>query len=363
VTDTELLLDKAIPDLLSTTNLSPELAVEVHYLAGRTGASNLLLPSLPLGLKARDLLMSGELAEARFVLEQSVERPFSAQGLAAAIWTGSRIGSPELLQYLGEQLGQFDGEFVVDGEVPLGPRLLFSGLIAAAVGRLDEAADQLSGAARVGDQRAPVWGAIARVELGRVQLTMADLGYGEITHQRGRRTLVTARTFFSAGGFTHLASVAGSLMAHPSRADAAAPGLGHFSLRQSWWAGFGVQPPCELRKGKGLLALQYLIENRGRRVPSVELESVLSGEAPQPIDLTLVEQLMNVEDGQFPDSTSEIRAYLFDDRVRSRVSKLLSRTVKRITEEHVLLGEHLLGSLETGFACRYNPQSSIVWNL
>ncbi len=358
----ELLLDKAIPDLLPTANLSPELAAEVHYLAGTTAASTAGSSELSLGLTARQHFLAGALGEARSALERSVELQWTKQGLAAAIWTASRVGSPEVLERLSAELGVFDAGFVVDGDVPLGARSMFEGLLLAATGQLSGANERLSEAARMGDERAPVWGALARVELGRVRSTLADLAGGEAVRQDARRSLLTAQTFFAAGGFVHLATVARALMSPAAPVDAAVPGLGHLRLEQTWWAGFGVEPPRSVRKGKGLLALQYLIKHNGRRVPAVEIERVLNGESPTPLDQALIEQLM---ESQFADSgyADEVRRQLFDDRARSRVSKLLSRTMQRLSGEHRLLGEHLLDSIETGFACRYNPQTPIIWRL
>ncbi|MFV1990539.1 MAG: hypothetical protein ACC652_07345, partial [Acidimicrobiales bacterium] len=352
----ELLLDRAIPDLLSTANLSPKLSAEVHYLAGTTAVSSELLDDMTPGLRARQHLVAGEPSEARGVLEKAVEQRFTKQGLAAAVWTASRIGTPEILRHLGDELDLFDSDFVIDGEVPLGPRSMFTGLLAAASGHLAVAAEQLSDATRVGDQRAPVWGAIARIELGRVRWTMADLSGAEGAHQQARRTLLTARTFFVAGGFRHLGAVVQKLLVPPLPVDAGEPGLGHFRSEAGWRIGFGVQPPCQVRKSKGLVALQYLIGNSGRRVPVVELERVLGGEAPEPIDLALVERLIASGQQDRADVTDEVRRKLFDDRARSRVSKLLSRTLERLVEEHALVGQHLVDTIDTGFACRYNPQ-------
>ncbi len=70
-------------------------------------------------------------------------------------------------------------------------------------------------------------------------------------------------------------------------------------------------------------------------------------------------------DGHWVDGSSvsrELRETFFDDTVRSRVTKLLRRTIVKLGETHRLLGAHLDAAVRTGHACRYEPTGSVEIN-
>lgn len=349
------LLDRRIPDHLTTHDLDPVVAAEIDHLAGRheawTGREG------PPGVRARALVTAGRYDEARRILEDD-HLDLSAAGSQdqfAATWAASRVGNVAVIEELGRAWSENQTHFVFENEVPLGPASLPCGLIAAARGDLETAERELSAAVDVGDARAPVWGSRARLELTRVLLDRAVLGdprAGEKAH----RLLVSARTFFDAGGYYHLARSARSLMESPASGSVAAPGLGHlFSEGGRWSIGYGVQPPVTVPSSVGLIVLRHLARQQGSTVLAVQLADVMDGGTGSVPHL----------DGVDIDSMSEaeLKKMVFDERARSRVTKTIKRTVARLAETHRLLAALLENRLSTGNRCRFEDQPPVIWRL
>ena len=95
-------------------------------------------------------------------LDAVVECDWTAQGMAATAWAVSRVGHRGVATALGSQL--IGGGFLFEGDVPVAPVALARGLVSVATGRLDQADVHLIEAIETGDRRAPVWGALARLE-------------------------------------------------------------------------------------------------------------------------------------------------------------------------------------------------------
>jgi hypothetical protein len=344
-------LDRGIPDLVATADLPAPLAAEVDYLAGRVRAWTVPRSDVHPGVRARALVLAGDSEGARRSLSAlfSTSAPdWTLQGAVASTWAASRVGPAEVLDELGPLIESSSDEFLVDGDVPLGPRATSSGLLAAARGDLAVAVRDLGGAVLAGDRRAPVWGAVARLELARVLRSSAVRGEDEVA---GRRALVAARTFFAAGGYEHLRHRIEELDGTPRPVDVAVPRLGHLVPGSAWTVGFGVQPPVAVPTSTGLRALRHLIAHRDRDVLAVELDAVLS-EVPVPDLHALADAL----------DAGGHRA-LMDDRARTRVSKSLRRTIARLGDAHALLGQHLAHTVRTGYRCRYEGGPGIAWRL
>lgn len=347
------LFDRGTPDLVDTDGLPAAAVVEMEYLAGRsprrTTPPSAAAADLHWGVHARALVIAGDGHGAQRVIRAGTAEPptdltspGAVQGLAAATWAVSRVGPASAAEVLRARVDSLPDGFVLDGELPLAPKAQLIGLLLAAQGELDGARAELDAAVRTGDARSPLWGAIARVELARV-LRCAQLVDGGATWDEVSAPLHAACTFFSASGCRHLERTARALLDAPESGALTAPALGWFVEGARWTVGLGVQAPVQVEATKGLLALRHLIEHRDRTVPSVELSAVLDGAAPRA-----------GADGASHDD-------LFDERSRTRVSKLLRRTIDRITQVHPLLGAHLAARVETGYGCRYVAESEVHW--
>lgn len=292
--------------------------------------------------------------------------PVDPQDAAAAIWAASRVGDRAVADVLVDALTSFDpvgpDGFVVVDDVPLGHRAYLDGLLCVTIGDLDGADAALTEAVARGDERAPLWGALARVELARLRWTATDvLTVEDPCRTAGiddaRRLALAARTFFVAGGYRHLVGTTADLFGDPLLSDRAEPRLGHLVEDASWLVGFGAQPPVRVSATKGLLALRHLIEHRDRAVTAVELDVVLDGGDHRALDHEAL--LAAVEAGEMAES--DLRPRLLDGRARSRTSKLLRRTIDRIGDDHAVLARHLVATIQTGYACRYVADPAIRW--
>ena len=238
--------------------------------------------------RAREIMMTVDIAE------------LDPQGLVAASWAVSRVGPDQLVPSLLARLEREAEEFLSMGDLPLGPRSTVAGLLEAGAGRLDRALDFFDDAVRVGDARAPLWGALARLEQGRVAHSVVAVGATDDSTNSSAvdHTLGSARTFFVAGGY-------GSLLARCDGVDQAvdawsAPHGGRLVPGPRWAVGFGVQPPVDVRPSKGLAALHYLIAKRGRAVPAVELDLAANGHDTSSIaDLFADKDIMVLSDEMY----------------------------------------------------------------
>lgn len=392
--DPAVLLDRGVPDVVDTEALPPRLAAEIDYLAGRTTRWTTTAGEASAGVRARALVVAGRPADARRALAEVVlSGPVDVQDAFAAAWAASRVGGPAIdLSLVGASTGPphdagadpSDGFVSVDG-VPIGHVAFADGLAAVHRGDLTAATDSFAVAVAEGDRRAPLWGALARVELSRVRWTVVDLlpladPGRPAAIDEARRLGLSARTFFVAGGYRHLVSttaglfgrveVEGSGSAAAARAGQGAdhgaalgsharaePRLGHLVEGTSWIVGFGAAPPVKVRASKGLVALRHLLLEPGRAVAAVELDLVIDGEDPAELGHdALLAAVASGEAGE-----SELRPRLLDPRARSRTSKLLRRTIERLRDDHPVLAQHLAMTVRTGYACRYDGDPAITW--
>jgi hypothetical protein len=354
VVDAAEVLQRRIPDAMSTAGMSDRLAAEIDFLAGRVDRWCEISDSCTPAVAARSLVSAGRRSEAFAVLAKCDPTTAPLTEVAVAAWAASRVGGsfvPTALARLATDTSEF-----VDDELPVGPRRMYVGLLHAAQGDLAYAIDELHAAVVVGDARAPLWGALCRLELGRVLRTAEAVPVSGVPSSVP--ALTAARTFFIAGGYRALVGRVDEACASvPARIEAGPSG----------WVGFGVQPSTAIRGGKGLVALRYLIDHRDRVVPAAELAAVVDGR-DVPVDVAALASTWAFGDDDRESTlagTSEtIRGVLFDDATRSRMTKLLRRTISKLSESHRLIAEHLDASIVTGHGCRYRPVGAPVeWSL
>ena len=348
------LLERRIPDVVSTVDLPVRLAAEIDFLAGRVEPWSDPTAQYTTAIAARSLALVGRRADALAALWLLDLDAASVADVAAAAWAASRVGGPVVPTALA-RLEAVTSDFL-DDDVPMGPRQMYVGLLRAAQGDLLCAIDELRAAIAVGDSRAPLWGALCRLELGRLLRTAEAVPFVGVASSAP--VLTAARTFFGAGGYR-------SLLGRVEAACATVPAM--IVVGTHGRVGFGVQPDVEIRTSKGLVALLHLVANQDRAVSAAEIALVVDGGDAASFAGLLPATWGSGDDD--PDATvagatGAIRAVLFDEATRSRVSKLLRRTIVKLSESHQLVAAHLDASVVTGHGCRYRPAGAPVeWNL
>jgi len=344
------LLERRIPDVVSTVDLPVRLAAEIDFLAGRVDRWSDPAAQYTPAIAARSLASLGRRADALAALWLLDLDTASVADVAVAAWAASRVGGPMVPTVLA-RLEAVTSDFL-DDDVPMGPRQMYVGLLRAAQGDLTCAIDELRAAIGVGDSRAPLWGALCRLELGRVLSTAEAIPIAGVPSSAP--VLTAARTFFGAGGYRSLLGrVEAACATVPAVIEVGTPGR----------VGFGVQPDVEIRTSKGVVALRHLVANQDRVVSAAELALVIDGGDAASIAALLPAAWGSGDDD--PDAavagaTGAIRAVLFDEATRSRVSKLLRRTIVKLSESHQLVAAHLDASVVTGHGCRYRPAGAPV---
>ena len=326
------LIERRIPDVVPTRDLPVRLAAEIDFLAGRfepwlhSSASGV-------AVRARALVMAGAVDDARVALDALPSATLPPGELAAASWAASRVGPPPVVERLLAELAAAPAPFLID-DIPFGPTDLFAGVLLASQGHLDASPGALRNAVVVGDARAPVWGALARIELARVlRCAAAVTASGDAS--AADSVAFAARTFFAAGGYrAQLARLGDDPV---DRVAGVGPTMGTLRPGPSWLVGFGVQPVVSVKSSKGLVALHHLLVNRQRPVPVAELVRMLGD-----------------EDGEATAETT-----------RTRTSKLLRRTIAKLADTHHLLSVHLDATVRTGLQCQYVDGGSpdVTWLL
>ena len=351
------LIEEGIPDLIVTDQLPTVVAAEIDFLAGRfaqwTDRGGPML-------RARAWVGLGGESEAAALVDALDASALEVNELAAGAWAVARIGPRPAAAALLDALRR-ESTFLAAGDVPLGPRALAEGPLLAALGDLAGAEARLGEAVVAGDARAPLWGALARVELARVKISVRTAGNPEdaAAGHDIERLLDSATLFFRAGGYRSMLSRIAELVTPPGAPVLGAPNVGRLLPGRPWRVGFGVVADVPLRRSKGLVAIRHLVQNPGRPIPAIELDRLVNGGSEDP---TAAARLA-ADPGDA--SVEEIRATLFDETVRSRVGKLLNRAVRRLEDEQPLLGAHLRVSLRIGHVCRYDPSDAgpVVWRV
>lgn len=353
-------LDRVVPDSTPSDDLEIVSAAEVDLAAGRP--DRWVAPSVPAGLRARALVLAGDPIAARAALDAAAaDRDGSVQDLVSVIWAASRVGAPRpLLEAARQALDDSTRDAAAagssmahEGGVVLGPTPLFRALLDSIDGCADRALDLARRAVELGDQRAPYWGAWTRLELARLAAGAIDVLAPEDARaadreREARACLGAATLFFRSAGHDHMALRCAELDRRAPLGPVAAPGLGHL-VREGdrWWVGVGVQPAVVVAHSSGMDALAHLVDQRGRAVPAVEIAAVLDGSDRW-------ERLV----AETADDPAAFAEQVRDERARSRVAKLLRRTIESLSAEHAGLGAHLRERVQTGYVCEYRDDST-----
>ena len=159
------LLERRIPDVVSTDDVPDLLAAEVDFLASRHERWMDSPTAAPV-VRARAMVAAGAIEQAREIIDRlDLRRLTDGEALVAA-WAVSRCGSASRAHDLLDRLTVVADDFVVD-PVPYGPVALGIGQLHGVLGQVDDALEALRRAVSVADGRLPMWGALARVELAR----------------------------------------------------------------------------------------------------------------------------------------------------------------------------------------------------
>lgn len=345
------LLERGVPDLIDTVGLSSVLAHEIDFLARRATVAG----DPPPAIRARAAVVAGDRVAAEVAIAEVVVADLRGNELTAAAWTVSRVGPADVAAALLERLSD-EPAMLTAGDVPLGPRALAEGPLLAATGELAAAEDRLREAVAAGDARAPLWGALARVELGRVlrgRLAIEAVDDAEATATLARLSQ-SAQVFFRAGGHQALSTEARTMLEPPAAGDVSAigdPTSGWFVPGPTWTIGAGPAAPVRVSPTKGFAVLHHLVRHPERPVPAAVLGVVADGGDGDTV-------LRRWREGA--DTVT-----LDDEAQRSRVQKLIGRTITALAPAHPLLARHLAATVTTGRVCRYDPgvDDAIRWTI
>jgi hypothetical protein len=268
--------------------------------------------------------------------------------------------------------------------VSCGSTRRYQGLVAAILGRPEEAAGLLREAARENAAAgAPIWVLRCELDLARV--------LAEIPAARAEREEVLARVIREARarGLAGLLAEAGALGA---AGGDQAPALLHAG--PFWTIDYG---PIRLRlpDGKGPRYLAELLAREGRPIPALELLAAAREGGPDDGDepdepgarAELVQRLAELEDEveqaeawndlaraerarqEREELAHALAAAVGQDgandraeRARQSVTKALKGTIRRIAREHGELGRHFDTTVHTGLLCRYQPDPLRPWH-
>src|SRR5690242_14590074 len=329
----------------------------------------LMPPEFALHLRAWLLLEAGEKAAAAALVASIPDGPTmyrwrhttmltSDAELAAAVGDRNRCAS----RY--EQLLPMADEFAVVGAAVFttGPVALQLGLLAAALGRWDDAAAHLDDAARRCDRLgAALLAARARAELARVGAARNDPSpddTGNVFRRAGDTWTLTFAgrgvTLRDAKGLRDLAV----LLAAPGREVAATDLVsGPGSVAAPGLAAMGADP---------------VLDDRARaayRTRLARLDEELA-EADTHQDIERSARLGAERDaliGELAHATGlggrSRRLGDVTERARSTVTARIRDAIGRIEQAHPELGRHLRASIATGSRCSYRPAETVRWSI
>src|SRR6185437_15975215 len=326
-------------------------------------------PEFALHLRAWLLLEAGEKAAAAALVASISDGPTMYRWRHTTMLTSdaelaAAVGDRHRCAARYEQLLPMADEFAVVGAAVFttGPVVLQLGLLAAALGRWDDAAAHLDDAIRRCDRLgAALLAARARAELARVGAARNDPLPGDAGHVFRRAgdtwTLIFAGrsvTLRDAKGLRDLAV----LLAAPGRevaatdlvsgpASAAAPGL----------AALGADP---------------VLDDQARaayRTRLARLDEELA-EADTHQDIERSARLAAERDaliGELAHATGlggrSRRLGDVTERARSTVTARIRDAIGRIDRVHPELGRHLRASIVTGSRCSYRPAETVRWSI
>ncbi len=337
---------------------------------------------------AGGLATFGRLAEARAELQRVLPQALSASGprwlaaMAALAKAASATGDREAAAALYPALAPYRGRLVIQGGAnwTAGPVSHYLGLLAAALGRQDEAAGLFCEAAALARQ-AGALPSLAHAHAGLADALTARAGPGDTQAAEEQRR--QARAIAEQLGMTVLLAALG-------------PPAGRWRLRRDgadWLLDAGNEH-ARLRDARGLHYLRALLATPGREIPALDLAAGGAGVHPRTAGPAIDEQARAAyrrrldilaaeleaadragDAGRGRQLEAERQALLAElrratglagrsrdlspeaERARVNVTRTLRATVARITEMAPAAGAHLQASIRTGRACRYQPEA------
>ena len=264
----------------------------------------------------------------------------------------------------------------------------YRGLLAATLGRPEEAERLLAEAARENHAAgATVWA--LRCELERARVLLGGPG----NPAEGRRLLEAVATGAQERGLGGLlADVARTRARLGAPASAPPPAVAEpqrkFRRDGDLWTIEFAGTAFRLRDGKGLRYLAHLLAQDGREIPVLELLALTDGAPSEaPLDAgaraafqqrlgALEQEIEEAEEWNDLERAAHARDERADlverlaaavgggrdcrpseqaERARQSVTKAIKSAIRRIGEEHRELGRHFSATVHTGLLCRYEP--------
>jgi tetratricopeptide (TPR) repeat protein len=320
-------------------------------------------------LRAWLLLEAGDQAAAAALVASIPDWPTTYRWRHTALMTGdaelaAAAGDRHRCATRYEQLLPMSDEFAVVGAAVFttGPVALQLGLLAAALGRWDDAAAHLEDAARRCDRLgAALLATRARTELARVRAVQADPPPGDSDNVFRRNGDTWTLAFGGrsvplrdAKGLRDLAV----LLAAPGREVAATELVaGVASATAAGLAALGADP---------------VLDDRARaayRARLAQLDEELAA-ADRHHDIERSARLAAERDALIGELTRAAglggrRRHLGDvtERARTTVTARIRDVIGRIERVHPELGRHLRASIVTGARCAYRPAETVRWSI
>ena len=326
----------------------------------------LMPPEFALHLRAWLLLEAGEKAAAAALVASIPDGPTTYRWRHTAMLTSdaelaAAAGDRNRCATRYEQLLPMAGEFAVVGAAVFttGPVALQLGLLAAALGRWDDAAAHLDDATRRCDRLgAALLAARARTELARVRTETGGDGGGNVFRRDGDTWTLAfggrGVPVRDAKGLRDLAV----LLAAPGREVAATELIaGVATATAAGLAALGADP---------------VLDDRARaayRTRLARLDEELA-EADTHHDIERSDRLAAERDALIDELTYAAglggrrrRVGDVTERARTTVTARIRDAIGRIERVHPGLGRHLRASIVTGARCSYRPAATVRWSI
>ena len=339
--------------------------IRLSRLAAARGQA-LMPPEFALHLRAWLLLEAGEKAAAAALVASIPDGPTTYRWRHTAMLTSdaelaAAAGDRNRCATRYEQLLPMAGEFAVVGAAVFttGPVALQLGLLAAALGRWDDAAAHLDDATRRCDRLgAALLAARARTELARVRTETGGDGGGNVFRRDGDTWTLAfggrSVPLRDAKGLRDLAV----LLAAPGREVAATELI----------AGVATAAAA----GLATLGADPVLDDRARaayRTRLARLDEELA-EADTHHDIERSARLAAERDALIDELTYAAglggrRRRMGDvtERARTTVTARIRDAIGRIERVHPGLGRHLRASIVTGARCSYRPAVTVRWSI
>jgi len=362
------------------------------------------------------LLDLGREGEARVVFNDLAQNEFGALypdnewllGVTLASDACSELGDAVAAEVLYHQLTPFTGRHAVGfAEGSLGAVDRYLGLLAATMGRLEDAERHLAEAIRLNERMgARPWTAHSQHDLARLLLLRDASGDRDRAEELERAALETARTLGMSALEARIA-VAG----RPESREASPPGAaGVFRREGEYWTVVFGGTTVQIRDTKGMRHLARLLKEPGKEFHALdlarsevgteiraapadaELESDALGDAGARLDPEakaayrrrlddLGEEQAEAERFDDPERAAKAReemeflvselagavglggrdrkAASAAERARLSVTRAIRAALKRIGEENPDLGKHFEATVRTGTYCSYKPDPRV----